>query len=59
VFPEERLLRAVTPIADIHMRATRRHGCILLYGVKPRTPLYAVQPDPSGRTPIPSIIPIV
>jgi len=57
--PTERLVRTLSPIADIHLRMTRRHGCVLLYGVKPRTPLYAIQPDLSGRIPIPSIIPIV
>ena len=57
--PDERLVRTLAPLADIHLKMTRKHGCVLLCGVKPETPLYAVQPDPSGRTPIPNIIPIV
>jgi len=32
--PDGRLLRIAAPIANIHLRATRRHGCILLYGVQ-------------------------
>ena len=57
--PEERLVNALAPTADVHLKITRRHGCVLLYGVKPRTPLFAVQPDPTSKTPIPRLIPIV
>ena len=46
-------------LADVHLKITRKHECVLLYGVKPRTPLYNVQPDPTGKIPIPSLIPIV
>ncbi|RLG07698.1 MAG: hypothetical protein DRN65_02975, partial [Thaumarchaeota archaeon] len=48
----------LAPLADIHLKIARRHGGILLYGIKPRTPLYAVQLDPTGETPTPKIIPI-
>jgi len=48
----------LAPLADIHLKIMRRHGCMLLYGIKPRTPLYAVQPDPTGKTPTPKITPI-
>jgi len=48
----------LAPLADIHLKIARRHGGILLYGIKPRTPLYAVQQDPTGETPTPKIIPI-
>ena len=57
--PEERLVNALAPTADVHLKITRRHGCVLLYGVKPRTPLFAVQPDPTSKTPIPRLVPIV
>ncbi|RLG06730.1 MAG: hypothetical protein DRN59_02515 [Thaumarchaeota archaeon] len=50
------LSEMLAPIADIHLKIMRRHGCILLYGIKPRTPLYAVRLSDS---PIPKIIPIV
>jgi len=48
----------LAPLADIHLKIMRKHGGILLYGIKPRTPLYAVQPDPTGETLTPEIISI-
>jgi len=48
----------LAPLADMHLKIMRRHGCMLLYGIKPRTPLYAVQQDPTGETQTPQIIPI-
>ncbi|MEM3551762.1 MAG: ATPase domain-containing protein [Candidatus Bathyarchaeia archaeon] len=49
----------LSPIADIYLRLKREHGCLLLYGVKPRTGLYAVEPDTSAGYPIPKLTPIV
>lgn len=40
-YPE--LTRRIATISSIHLRLTRRHGCLLLYGVKPRTNLYALK----------------
>lgn len=37
----------LSPIADIYLRMTRKHGCPLIYGVKPRTGLYALEEDTS------------
>ena len=37
------LSRRTASIASAHLRLTRKHGCLLLYGVKPRTALYAVK----------------
>ncbi|MEM4497524.1 MAG: ATPase domain-containing protein [Nitrososphaerota archaeon] len=37
------LTRRVAPTSSVHLRLTRRHGCLLLYGVKPRTNLFAVK----------------
>ncbi|MEM1738497.1 MAG: hypothetical protein QW325_04425, partial [Nitrososphaerota archaeon] len=37
------LTRRVAPTSSAHLRLTRRHGCLLLYGVKPRTNLFAVK----------------
>ena len=48
----------LAPLADIHLKIMRKHGCMLFYGIKPRTPLYAVQPDPTEETLTPEIIPI-
>jgi len=53
------IVNRLAPLADVHLKITRMHGCVLLYGVKPRTPLYAIQPDPTSKTPIPNLIPIV
>ena len=50
------IAKSLAPLADMHLKITRRHGAILLYGMKPRTPLYAVQT--AEDTPIPRIIPI-
>ena len=35
-------------IADIHLKVTREHGTLLLYGIKPRTGLYGVEMDEEG-----------
>lgn len=39
-FPE--LTKRLASVATIHFKLTRRRGCLLLYGVKPRTPLYSM-----------------
>ena len=52
------LRKRLPALAHLHFKLRRKHGCVLLYGVKPRTPLYAVQPDPTGETLTPEIIPI-
>lgn len=49
------LIRVLSPIADMHFKITKKHGCIILYGKKPETPLYAVQPDPEKSALIPKI----
>ncbi len=46
----------LTPLADMYFKLLRKHGTILLYGIKPRTPLYAVQI--TEESPISRIIPI-
>ncbi|MCD6421178.1 MAG: AAA family ATPase [Thaumarchaeota archaeon] len=47
----------LAPLADVHLRITRRHGCMLIYGNKPRTPLYAIRFE-EGKMP-PKLIPIM
>ncbi|MBS7649556.1 AAA family ATPase [Candidatus Bathyarchaeota archaeon] len=49
----------LSPIADIYLRLTRKRGSPLLYGVKPRTGLYAVELDTSEGYPIPKLTPII
>ena len=51
------LAERLAPLADIHLKITRRHGCLLLYGIKPRTPLYAIRFE-EGKMP-PKLIPIM
>ncbi len=57
IYPE--IIRRASPLATIHLRLTRRHGCILLYGVKPRTPLYSVEADYSRGYIVPRLTPVV
>ncbi|MBS7642928.1 AAA family ATPase [Candidatus Bathyarchaeota archaeon] len=40
-----KLTERISPIADTHLKLTREHGALILYGVKPRTGLYAVEVD--------------
>jgi len=49
----------LSPAADIYLRLVRKHGCLLLYGVKPRTGLYAVEMDVSKGYPLPKLTPIL
>jgi hypothetical protein len=49
----------LSTIADLYLRLKREHGCLLLYGVKPRIGLYAVEADTSKGYPIPKLTPIV
>jgi circadian clock protein KaiC len=54
----DKLKRKLSPIATIHLKLTREHGCLLLYGIKPRTGLYAVEMDVSRGYPLPKLTPI-
>ncbi|MEM3507180.1 MAG: hypothetical protein QW589_08675 [Candidatus Bathyarchaeia archaeon] len=49
----------LSPIADVYLRLIREHGCLLVYGVKPRTSLYAVEIDTSKGYPLSKLTPIV
>ncbi|MCS7095864.1 MAG: hypothetical protein N3F10_06060 [Candidatus Bathyarchaeota archaeon] len=53
------LTAKLSPVADFHIRLTRGRGCMLLYFVKPRIGLYAVEPDTSQGYPIPKLTPIL
>jgi hypothetical protein len=39
------ITRSASNVAAIHLRVFDRDGSVLLYGVKPRTPLYAMTVD--------------
>lgn len=54
-----KLIRMLSPMVDLHFKIMKKHGCILLYGKKPETPLYAVQPDPERSALLPKMVPIV
>lgn len=54
-----RIRARLSSIATVHLRLTREHGCPLLYGVKPRTGIYAVEADVSKGYPMPKLTPIV
>jgi len=56
IYPE--LLKRLIPLASIHMKISQKHGCLLLYCVKPRTPLYVVEQDLSKGYPLPKLLPI-
>lgn len=55
----EGLTEKFSSIADINLRLTREHGAPLLYGIKPRTGLYAVDIDTSRGYLLPKLTPIV
>ncbi|MBS7657975.1 MAG: ATPase domain-containing protein [Candidatus Bathyarchaeia archaeon] len=55
----EKLTIKLSSIATIHLKLVREHGCLLLYGLKPRTNLYAVEMDVSKGYPLPKLTPIV
>ncbi|MGC8850213.1 MAG: ATPase domain-containing protein, partial [Candidatus Bathyarchaeia archaeon] len=53
------LAEKFSPIMDIHVKLTREHGALLVYGEKPRTGLYALDLDASKGYPLPGLTPIV
>ncbi|MCX8162111.1 MAG: hypothetical protein N3E44_03845, partial [Candidatus Bathyarchaeota archaeon] len=54
-----RLAERISPIADTHLKLTREHGALILYGVKPRTGLYAVEVEAREGYTSTKLIPIV
>jgi len=55
----ENIVRTVTNVAATHLRLFDRDGSVLMYGVKPRTSLYAVTVDVEKGLESTSFIPIV
>ena len=54
-----RLAKILSATADIHLRITREHGAVLVYGVKPKTNLHVLEMDTSKGYPMPKITPII
>ncbi|MEM2673385.1 MAG: ATPase domain-containing protein [Candidatus Bathyarchaeia archaeon] len=54
-----KLAKILGAIADIHLKITREHGAILVYGVKPRTNLHALEMDTSKGYATPKLTPII
>ncbi|MEM2739810.1 MAG: hypothetical protein QXQ29_03315, partial [Candidatus Bathyarchaeia archaeon] len=54
-----RLAERISPIADTHLKLTREHGALILYGVKPRTSLYAVEVESRGGYTSTKLTPII
>jgi len=55
----EQLAQKLSSMVETHLRLLREHGCLLIYGIKPRTSLYAVEMDISKGYPLPRLTPIV
>jgi len=47
----------LAPASDYHLRITKKHGRVILYGIKPHTGFYIVEPAEDNLTP--KLIPIV
>jgi KaiC/GvpD/RAD55 family RecA-like ATPase len=54
-----RLAKILDATADVHLKITREHGSVLIYGVKPRTNLYVLEMDTSEGYIMPKITPII
>jgi len=55
----DRLAKILGAIADVHFKMTREHGALLLYGLKPRTEIYAVEMDVTKGYVMPKLTPII
>ncbi|MEM2634795.1 MAG: ATPase domain-containing protein [Nitrososphaerales archaeon] len=53
------LAKILSALADVHLRITRRYGTILIYGIKPRTNIYALKMDISRGYPMPKLTQII
>jgi circadian clock protein KaiC len=54
-----KLAKILSATADVHLKITREHGSVLIYGVKPRTNLYVLEMDTSEGYIMPKITPII
>jgi hypothetical protein len=46
-------------LAHVHLKMTREHGTVLVYGIKPRTNVYVLEVDTSEGYPMPRLTPII
>jgi KaiC/GvpD/RAD55 family RecA-like ATPase len=53
------LVNRISAMAEIHIRLTREHGDLLLYGIKPRSHLFAVEIEAPKGCPSVEMTPIV
>jgi len=51
------IVERLAPSSDIHLKITKKHGRVILYGIKPHTTFYIVEPAEDNLTP--KLIPIV
>jgi hypothetical protein len=54
-----KLAKILSATADVHLKITREHGSVLIYGVKPRTNLHILEMDTSKGHPMPKLTPII
>jgi len=45
-------------VADVHLKITREHGSVIVYGIKPRTGLHVLEMSTENGYPMPKITPI-
>jgi len=50
-----RVAEVLGAAADVHLKVTREHGTLLVYGVKPRTNVYVLKMDTSEGYPMPKL----
>jgi KaiC/GvpD/RAD55 family RecA-like ATPase len=55
----QELAKTLAALTDVHLKITREHGAVLVYGVKPRTSLHVLEMDTSEGYPMPKITPII
>jgi len=54
-----RVAKILGSLAHVHLKMTREHGAILVYGIKPRTNLHVLEVDVSEGYPMPRLTPII
>jgi KaiC/GvpD/RAD55 family RecA-like ATPase len=46
-------------LAHVHLKITRKHGTVLIYGMKPRTNVHVLEMDVSEGYPMPKLTPVI
>ncbi|MEM2455140.1 MAG: ATPase domain-containing protein, partial [Candidatus Bathyarchaeia archaeon] len=54
-----RLSEVLSAFSEFHLKITRKYGCAIIYGLKPRTPLYALEMDTSRGYFMPKLTQII